>query len=189
MSMPATRVEWTVDMVDALEDDGQRYELIDGELFVTPVPAEIHQLVALELVVRLHDYIKRERLAARVMFAPSDVRRGDRTRNRVQPDVFVFRLTDGKRPTYPYHLRDLLLAVEVSSPSNPRLDYQIKRDLYLREGVAEYWVLNPDARNVSRWSGASDPGVVLSERVKWHPGGAQHPFVVELEAFFADALG
>ena len=40
--------------------------------------------------------------------------------------------------TYPYYLRDLLLAVEVASPGNPRLDYQVKRDLYLREGVGEY---------------------------------------------------
>ena len=43
MGMPATRVDWTVEMVDALPDDGQRYELIDGELFVTPAPAEPHQ--------------------------------------------------------------------------------------------------------------------------------------------------
>ncbi len=49
MAMPATHVEGTVDMLDALEDDGQRCELIDGELFVTPAPADIHQLVVGEL--------------------------------------------------------------------------------------------------------------------------------------------
>src|SRR5262245_10984511 len=44
MAMPATNIAWTVEMLDALPDDGQRYEIIDGELFVTPAPLEIHQL-------------------------------------------------------------------------------------------------------------------------------------------------
>lgn len=82
------------------------------------------------------------------------VRRGDRTRNRVQPDVFVVRLSAGKRPSYPYALVDLLLAVEITSPSASRLDYQTKRELYLREKVEKYWVIHPDARNVSRWRGS-----------------------------------
>ena len=47
--------------------------------------------------------------------------------------------------------RDLILAVEVPSPSNPSYDYHVKRKLYLRECVGEYWVLNADARNLSRW--------------------------------------
>jgi hypothetical protein len=47
MAMPATQTEWTVEMLDALPDDGQRYEVIDGELHVTPAPRELHQLVAL----------------------------------------------------------------------------------------------------------------------------------------------
>ena len=76
------------------------------------------------------------------MISPADIRRGDRTRNRVQPDDFVVRLVGGSRPAYPYELADLLLAVEIVSPSNPILDYQVKRDLYLREGVVEYWVIN-----------------------------------------------
>ena len=174
-------------MVDALEDDGQRYELIDGELFVTPAPAEIHQLVVGELYALLRDYLRRLG-TGKALVSPADVRRGDRTRNRVQPDVFVLRLTDGKRPPYPYNLSDLLLAVEVSSPGNPRLDFHIKRELYLREGVVEYWVINPEARNVSRWRGKGDPGELLSESVTWQPETATEPFVLSLEAFFEDAL-
>jgi len=154
---------------------------------VTPAPAEIHQLVVGELYALLRDYLRRLG-AGKPMVSPADVRRGDRTRNRVQPDVFVLRLTDGKRPPYPYDLGNLLLAVEVSSPSNPRLDFQIKRELYLREGVAEYWVINPEARNVSRWRGKNDPGELLSETVTWQPDGASEPFVLSLEAFFEDAL-
>ena len=187
MAMPATPVDWTVEMVDALADDGQRYEVIDGELFVTPAPAEGHQLVALELAMRLDVYLRAHGVG-RTMISPADVRRGDRTRNRVQPDVFVVRMTDGKRPAYPYDLGDLLLAVEVSSPSNPLLDYQVKRDLYLREGVGEYWIMNPDARNAARWSERGDRGDVLSEAIEWHPEGMPEPFRLNLRDFFADAI-
>jgi Uma2 family endonuclease len=76
----------------------------------------------------------------------------------VQPDGFVMRLTDGKRPEYPYEQHDLQLVVEVASPSNPRIDYQVKRDLYLRENVGAYWIMHPKALNVSRWRGRDDPG-------------------------------
>jgi Uma2 family endonuclease len=187
MAMPATIVEWTVDMLDALPDDGQRYEIIDGELFVTPSPRDVHQLVVGELYARLREYLRGTGVG-KPMVSPSDVRRGDRTRNRVQPDVFVMRLTDGKRPDYPYELHDLLLVVEVASPSNPRLDYQVKRDLYLRENVGEYWIVHPDALNVSRWRGSDDPGQVLSKVIEWHPAGIPQPFVLDLEEFFAEAF-
>lgn len=187
MGMPATRTDWTVEMLDALEDDGQRYELIDGELFVTPSPIDIHQMVVGELFALLREYLKGLGVG-KPMVSPSDVRRADRKRNRVQPDVFVVRLTDGGRPPYPYDLSDLLLAVEVTSPSSRRLDYHIKRDLYLRSGVATYWVIDADARNVSCWTGASDPGTIYSESVEWWPSGAPSPFVLRLDSFFDDAL-
>lgn len=187
MAMPATISHWTVDMLDALPDDGQRYEIIDGELFVTPGPGEFHQDIAGELFSRLRQYLAGYGVG-KAMISPADVRRGDRTRNRVQPDVFVVRQLEGKRPAYPYELHDLLLAVEVASPSNPLLDYQIKRDLYLREGVGEYWVINPDARNVSRWKGRNDSGDVLDREVAWNPFGMPTPFVVDLSEFFAAAI-
>ncbi len=186
MGMPAITPEWTVDMLDALPDDGQRYEIIDGVLFVTPGPGEMHQDVVGELHALLRDYLM-GRDVGKAMVSPSDVRRGDRRRNRVQPDVFVIRKVDGKRPPYPYDLHDLLLAVEVVSPGNPLLDYQVKRDLYLREGVREYWVINPAARNVSRWRGQDDPGEVLSKTVTWQPDGMSTPFVVDLVGFFEAA--
>lgn len=187
MGMPATRTDWTVEMLDALEDDGQRYELIDGELFVTPSPIDIHQMVVGELHAVLRDYLKGQGIG-KPMVSPSDVRRADRKRNRVQPDVFVVRVLDGARPPYPYDLSDLLLAVEVSSPSSRRLDYHIKRELYLNSGVTQYWVIDPDARNVSRWAVVSDPGEIFSETIEWQPTAALPPLVLHLESFFADAL-
>ena len=53
MAMPATHTDWTVEMLDALPDDGQRYEIIDGELFVTPSPSDVHQYVVGALHARL----------------------------------------------------------------------------------------------------------------------------------------
>ena len=187
MAMPALVTDWTIEKLDALPDDGQRYEIIDGVLHVTPSPNVGHQDVALELSHRLKVYFASGNVG-KVMISPSDVWRGERSRNRVQPDVYVVKRVDGRRVPSPYHLRDLLLAVEVVSPSNPMLDYQIKRDLYLREGVGEYWVLHPEARNVSRWTGSADPGEVLSTVLHWHPAGLAEPFVLDLPAFFEDAF-
>jgi Uma2 family endonuclease len=186
MGMPATYTDWTVDMLDALPDDGQRYEIIDGVLYVTPAPLDVHQLVVGEFHVRLHGYLKGSSIG-RVLVSPADVRREDRKRNRVQPDVFVVRLTDGKRPAYPYDLADLLLVIEVESPSNPLLDYQIKRPLYLAAGI-EYWIAKPDARVVSLWRGADDPGEILSERIEWQAPGMTEPLVIDLREFFDEAL-
>ena len=174
-------------MLDALPEDGQRYEIIDGELFVTPGPGEPHQDIVGELFARLREYLTGQGIG-KAMISPADVRRGDRTRNRVQPDVFVVRLSEGTRPTYPYELHDLLLAVEVVSPSNAILDYQVKRDLYLREHVGEYWVINPEALNISRWRERDDPGEVLSKSVEWHPEGMTTPFSLDLPTFFVDSF-
>jgi Uma2 family endonuclease len=118
MAMPAAHANWTVELLDALPDDGARYEIIDGELYVTPAPSDVHQLVAGAFHRRLHDYL-RATLMGRAMISPADVRKGDRSRNRVQPDVFAVRLVDGKRPPYPYDLRDVLLAIEIVAEQSP----------------------------------------------------------------------
>lgn len=174
-------------MLDARPDDGSRYELIDGKLLVTPSPGEAHQDVVRTLIAVLVEYFEDAEIGA-VMHSPSDVRTGDNSRNRIQPDVYVVRRTNGIRPSYPYQLSDLLLAVEVASPNNPLLDYQIKRDMYLRSGVPEYWIVNPEARNISRWSGSDEPGELLSHELRWQPSGMLSPLVIALPEFFARAF-
>ena len=188
MAMPAARVEWTVEMLDALPDDGNRYEIIDGELFVTPAPTDVHQLVVGALYSRLRAYM-RPTSVGRALASPSDVRRADRSRNRVQPDVFVVRLVGDARPPYPYDISDLLLAVEVESPSNSAYDYQVKRGLYLRDGVPEYWIVSPEARTFARWRHLDDPAELLTQRIEWQPEGVSLPLVIDLPEFFEDALG
>jgi Uma2 family endonuclease len=188
MAMPALRTDWTVEMLDTLPDDGQRYEIIDGELFVTPAPSDVHQLVASVLWARLWAYLRPSTIG-RALMSPSDVRRGDTRRNRVQPDVFVVRLAEGQRPPYPFSLSDVLLAVEVESPSTPAYDYQTKRELYLSNGVSEYCIYNPLARTLARWHGASDAGALLTARLEWQPDGMPEPLVLMLPDLFDEALG
>jgi Uma2 family endonuclease len=186
--MPASETHWTVEMLDALPDDGNRYEILDGELFVTPAPSEAHQFVLTALVSRLHAYM-RAGSVGRATCSPADVRRGDRTRNRVQPDVFVVRLVGGTTPPYPYDLADVLLAVEITSPSTAIYDSQTKRRLYLGAGVPEYWIVDPEAQTIARWRSVADPGELLSDAIEWHPAGMPSPFAMELREFFDDALG
>ena len=57
MAMPAPSTEWTVEMVHALPDDGNRYEVIDGELFVTPAPSPVHQRAVRELLYLIGPYV------------------------------------------------------------------------------------------------------------------------------------
>lgn len=187
MGMAATRA-WTVAMLDALPDDGQRYELIDGVLHVTPAPSDVHQLVAAAFHRRLHDFLRPTSLG-RAMISPADVRKADRTRNRVQPDVFAVRLIDHKRPPYPYAIADVLLAIEIESPGNPLYDYHTKRELYLGNGVAEYWVVNPEARIVSRFRSRDDPGEVFSKRISWQPADIQSVMEIDLTTLLDEALG
>ena len=187
MGMPAATKEWTVAMLDALPDDGQRYELIDGKVFVTPAPGEPHRDVVGELFFRLRSFLETSELG-RPAISPSDVWRAERSRNRVQPDVFVLRRTDGMKPSYPYHMRDLLLAIEVVSPMNPLVDYHTKRELYSREGVSEYWVVDPEARIVTRWRSVDEPGELISHELRWRPAGMTDDFVLDLPQFFDAAF-
>ena len=187
MGMPAADSLWTIDMLDALPESGDRFEIIDGELFVTPSPGLPHQGVVLDLASLLRDYTRRIG-GGRTVISPSDVWRGDPRLNRVQPDIYVVRLQNGDVPSYPFHLRELLLAVEVASPGKPFLDYRVKRRLYLDEGVAEYWVVNPDDRNISRWRGRDDPVELLTQRIEWRPHDDVELFVLDLPAFFDAVL-
>ncbi len=186
MSMPAAERRWTVADVQALPDDGQRYEVIDGELFVTPAPSYRHQRAAIEMYVLLREYLAVERVGHGLV-APADVifspKRG------VQPDVFVTPLVDGHPPERWEDVRRLLLAVEVLSPSTARADRVAKRRLFRDEVVPEYWVVDLDARTVER-STPADPRVeVLADAITWHPEGAGAPLVIDIQAYFARVDG
>src|SRR5688500_18477233 len=95
MGMPAT-TRWTAEMVRALPDDGKRYEVIDGELFVTPAPTWTHQHAVLKLGILLAAYLEQHSIGD-VLVAPAEVLvTGD---VKVEPDVFVVPLVEGRKPT------------------------------------------------------------------------------------------
>jgi Uma2 family endonuclease len=186
MGMPALPTTgWTVDMLETLPDDGKRYEIIDGELFVTPAPGYPHQRTLRELLRHLDAYL-RGRPDAEVIFSPADVRSGPRTS--VQPDLFVMRRPVRAGPHGWPDLETLILAVEILSPSTARADRTVKRRLYQRRGIAEYWIVDLDARLVERWRPGDERPEVLSETIDWRVEGAIDPLVIALPALFAKVL-
>ena len=128
-------------------DDNLRREIIDGELFVTPSPIPRHQRVVGELFVALHAYAKEH--GGDVYPAPLDVFFSDT--NVVEPDVLFIRpehvdITD---PEKIISVPDLV--IEVSSPSSRRRDLTLKRKLYERFGVPEYWFVDLEAERVEAY--------------------------------------
>src|SRR5262245_32221811 len=124
MPMPMLRRRWTVADLADLPDDGNRYEVVDGELLVTPSPALRHQEAVLKLAVFLHDYLAREPMGL-VVIAPAEIVFS--ATRAVQPDVLVAPLVEGRRPERLEQIDRLLLAIEVLSPSTARADRVTKR--------------------------------------------------------------
>ena len=181
MHMPLLKRLWTVDDLADLPDDGQRYEIIDGELFVTPAPSLRHQEAIAELHVLLRAYLSHERVG-HAYFAPADIV-FSRTRA-VQPDLLVMPVVGERRPERFEDVGRLLLAIEVLSPTTARADRVAKRTMFRDEGVAEYWIVDLDARTIER-STPADPRVeVLVDQIEWSPVGAESPLVVDLAEYF-----
>ncbi len=185
MYMPLLKRDWTWDDVQLLPDDGNRYEVIDGELFVTPAPAWRHQEAVAELLGLLRAYLRRERVG-HAFGAPADVVFS--ARNAVQPDVFVAPLVDGRRPERFEDVGRLLLAAEVISPSSGRADRVKKRALYRERGVPEYWIIDLDARTFERSTPDDARPEVLADEVVWHPVGAAEPLTIDLPSYFTTVL-
>jgi Uma2 family endonuclease len=127
---------FTVDDLEAMPDDGHRYELIDGVLIVTPAPGWHHQHGSGALFVQLWNACPAQ---FRVLAAPFGVRTS--MHNELQPDILVARyvdLTPKNLPVAP------VLAVEVLSASTALNDLNNKKAAYERMGAASYWVLDPE---------------------------------------------
>lgn len=149
------------DLLD-LPDDGNKYEIIGGELFVTAAPAEPHQWASTQLVSRLHIHVTTNKLG-RVYHAPVDVRL--EPHEIVQPDIiFISRerlhLYQGSVMEGPPDL-----VVEILSPSTRRRDETLKLALYARTGVREYWLVDTDARTITMFVLSADGGYERVEPV------------------------
>ena len=125
--------------------EGEIWELIDGEKFMPPSPGEAHQGAIVELVVLLSGFVKSMGLG-RVYPAPFDVVLSDL--DVVQPDL-LFVSKERSHIVTAANVRGAPdLVVEIRSPSTANRDWTIKRDLYARYGVKEYWVVDTDERSV-----------------------------------------
>jgi len=160
MGMAQASTTWTGERVRALPDDGLRYELVDGELLVTPSPGWVR-------------------------FAPADLSLGED--EVLQPDLFV--IPAALNPRSWQEVRALLLVIEVLSPGTARYDRLIKRRRYQRAPVPEYWIVDLDARLVERWKPDDTRPEILTETLEWTPAPGLKPLEIELPVFFAEVWG
>lgn len=138
--------QWTYDDYLHLPDDGRRYEIIEGDLYVTNAPSFDHQFVVSQLNRKIGNFVEERNLGV-VLPAPFEVHLSETTRP-VQPDV-IFIKAD-KQPSAGTQVfagvPDLM--VEVLSPSSLRTDRYVKFDAYEKADVTEYWIANPKTRSV-----------------------------------------
>lgn len=187
MAMPAIESRrWTAAEVRALpQEPGKQYEVIDGELFVSPGPAFSHQSVAVELTLLLRDYVRRDGIGY-VLNGPGEIEPDLFTL--VQPDIFVVPAINGKLPVNWEAASRLLLVVEILSPSSGRTDRVRKRRLYQRMDV-EYWIVDVSARVIERWLPTDERAELLDERLVWRADGTSDVLAVDINALFIRALG
>lgn len=203
MDMATIRKRWTAEEVRALPYDGRRYELIDGVLIVngveipsgdladatpdvTPSPTWGHQRIVRDLAFQLNQYV-RAQAVGELLFSPADTEPVPDTV--AQPDLFVVPLVAGGPPRSWNDVGQLMLAVEILSPTSARSDRVRKRRLYQRAGVPEYWIADPDARLIERWRPEDERGEVHDERLVWQPDSGTPALTIDVEELFAEALG
>lgn len=128
--------------LEQLPDDGNLYELIDGELYVTSAPSAAHQRAVRRLILTLDPCCPSE---LEVFCAPFEWHAVERD-DRYQPDLLVARRADVTAKNLP---RPPVLAVEVLSPSTRSRDLVLKRRTYAQAGLENYWIVDPDIPSVT----------------------------------------
>lgn len=151
MVVPADHVpgpeqgHWTYEDYAALPNDGQRYEIIDGVLYMAPSPNEAHQSLSGEIYSHIKHYVRASKLG-RVYYAPFDVELAPR--DIVQPDVLVILNKNLHKITPARVVGGPDLVVEIVSPGSVTYDHVEKREAYARAGVSEYWIADPASRTI-----------------------------------------
>lgn len=146
-TMGVTLGPYTIADLERLRDESdERYELIDGEVFVVPGPDSDHQTVSVLMTGALLDRVMRPG-HGRVFHAPYDVKLSDV--RVVQPDLVVVRPSDPATIERGRVVGPPSLVVEIVSPGSRVMDLQRKRALYADAGVPEYWLAEPSLRTVT----------------------------------------
>jgi Uma2 family endonuclease len=140
-------VKLTYDDFVLFPDDGKRHELIDGEHYVTPSPSRKHQAIAWNLTVMIGTYLESNPVG-RAFTAPFDVIFSDF--DVVEPDLLYISKARLDEILTTKHVRGAPnLVVEIASPSTRTRDESLKRKLYERSGVEEYWVIDPGRNTIA----------------------------------------
>jgi Uma2 family endonuclease len=132
----------------SLPDDGNRYEIIDGKLYVTPAPAMRHQLVSARLLIILHQHVISARIGF-VFHAPTAVILGPH--RQVQPDLLFISRERTKLVKSKEVDGAPDLAVEIVSPSSKKTDRVVKSAAYADSGIPWYWIVDPDERTIEEY--------------------------------------
>ena len=177
MAMAISVPHYTVDELDRFPDDGNRYELVDGVLLVTPLPVPAHQIVA----NRLQALLTAALFDVAHVVGPGVVVRKPKTQ--LQPDVLAYSGRIPARSDWSAIL-DHWLAIEVLSPSSHIYDRDFKRDAYLALGVQQVWLVDWRERyiDVCKVPGKSKR---VRDSVRWRPPEGE-TVVLSLNDVFRD---
>jgi Uma2 family endonuclease len=135
-------VKLTYDDFVLFPDDGLRHELIDGEHYVTPSPNTKHQRISINLTVLIGGWLERNPIG-QLFHAPFDVVFSNF--DVVEPDLLYMSNARAAEVLTAKHVRGVPeLVVEIGSPGTRKRDETVKRRLYERAGVSEYWVVDPE---------------------------------------------
>ena len=137
--------EYTLEDYFALPDD-RRVELIDGVIYDMAAPSHEHQLVSGELSYQLQDFVKKNGGKCHVLTAPLDVQLDRDKRTMVQPDILVICDHDKVNSSGIFGAPDFI--AEILSLATAKTDLTIKLYKYMRAGVREYWVVDPENRQI-----------------------------------------
>lgn len=148
MPLPKSNT-YTIDDIYALPE-GQRAELIDGQIYDMAPPSPMHQELVMELSATLRDYIKKNGGPCKVYPAPFAVFLNEDDRNYVEPDISV--ICDSSKVDNRGYQGAPDFIIEIVSPSSQRMDYLTKLFKYRTAGVREYWIANPLQRTVQVYS-------------------------------------
>lgn len=188
MGMPALQERrWTAAQVRAMQDEDRQhgYQVVDGDLLVTPAPRPRHQACVREFVRVLADYVESVG-GCEVFSAPGEISTDEHTS--VQPDVFVALLSDSRPAESWDDIERLLLVVEVLSPATALFDRTQKRVKYLELG-ATYWIVDADARVVEVWEPGSTEPAAASTVLVWTAPNSNKALHVDLPALFRRVFG
>lgn len=157
---------YTIADIEALPE-GERAELIDGELFRMDTPTWTHQDILGELFVNIKLYIKKNKGKCRVLPAPFAVYIKKDKRNYVEPDISV--ICDEKKKSEKGCQGAPDWMIEIVSPSSKMMDYERKVTLYREAGAREYWIVDPETEMVTVYEFEQDSAperYSFSERIK-----------------------